>query len=268
LFAAMSALDAARPSPASEPTATSSQPLVWPAAKLSGAWQRVDSATSAYVPASAFVDSTSTPARSTEFYTPWTPLLGGDPVLPAAAQRWGRAASVVPYALPLASTAPRVGAKQYRPFTPLRRPAAGAVSTVSQRLRPGSWFRAATIRPFVSPVIFRKPPIQRVKYRPFTRLSLVAGTGSATPDKFKPGHGPRAATIPPYRSPAIVEAPQTKGSRMRSYTPPDRLDGINVAGLQKHGAGEMRLPMSIDTLVSQFQLNVGAQARPVGHRAG
>jgi hypothetical protein len=124
----------------------------------------------------------------------------------------------------------------------------------------------------VSPVIFRKPPIQRVKYRPFTRLSLVAGTGSATPDKFKPGHRPRAATIPPYRSPAIVVAPQTKRSRMRSYTPPDRLDGINVAGLQKRGAGEMPLPMSIDTLVSQFQLNVGArptgQPRPVGHRGG
>jgi hypothetical protein len=270
LFAAMSARDAARSSPASEPT--SSQPLVWPPAKLPGAWQRVDSATSAYVPASAFVDRISTPARSPQCYTPWNPLLGGDPVLPAAARRWGRAASVVPYASPLASTAPRVGGKQYRPFTPLRRPAAGAVSTASQRLRPGSWFRAATIRPFVSPVIFRKPPIQRVKYRPFTRLSLVAGTGSATPDKFKPGHRPRAATIPPYRSPAIVVAPQTKRSRMRSYTPPDRLDGINVAGLQKRGAGEMRLPMSIDTLVSQFQLNVGArptgQPRPVGHRGG
>jgi hypothetical protein len=115
----------------------------------------------------------------------------------------------------------------------------------------------------VSPVIFAKAPIQRVKYRPFTRLSLVAGSGSATPDK--PGHRPRAAAIPPYRQPATVVA-QTKGSRMRSYTPPHRLDGINLKGLQKRGAGEMRLPMSIDTLVSHFRLDVGA--RPVGHRGG
>jgi hypothetical protein len=266
-FAAMSALDAARPSPASEPTSTSSQPLVWPAAKLPGAWRRVDSA--AYVPSSASVYRTSTPARSPKFYTPWSPLLGGDPVLPAAL-RWRRAAPVVPYASPLASTAPRVGGKQYRPFMPLR-PAAGAVSTASQRLRPGSWFRAAKIRPFVSPVIFPKAPIQRVKYRSFTRSS-VAGTGSATTAKFKPGPGPRAATIQPYRPPGKVVAPKTKRSKTRSYTPPHRLDRINPTGLQAPGAGEMRLPMSIDTLVSQFRLNVGtwpkAQARPVGHRGG
>jgi hypothetical protein len=265
-FAAMSALDPTRPSAASEPTSTSSQPFVWPAAKLPGAWQRVDFTTSAYVPSSAFVDRTSTPARSPQFYTPWSPLLGGDPVLPAA-PRWGRAASVVPYASPLASAAPRVGGKQYRPFVPSR-PAAGAVSTASQRLRPGSWFRAAKIRPFVSPVIFPKAPIQRVKYRPFTRSS-VAGTGSATPAKFKLGPGQRAATFQPYRPPGKVVAPKTKRSKMRSYTPPHRLDG-NPAGSQKQGAGEMRLPMSIDTLVSQFRLNVGTrpkgQARPVGHR--
>jgi hypothetical protein len=263
-FTTMTAWDA-RPSPASEPISTSSQPLVWPAAKLPGAWRRADSATSVYVPSSAFVDRTSARARSAEFYTPWTPLAGGDAVLPAA-RRWGRAASVLPYALPPASTAPRVGGKPYRPFTPLLRPAEGTVSTASQRLRPGSWFRAATIRPFVSPVIFAKAPIQRVRYRPFTRLSLVAGTGSATPDKFKPGHRPRAAAFQPYGPPGIVVAPQTKGSKMRSYTPPHRFDGINLAGSQKRGAGEMRLPMSIDTLVSHFRLDVGV--RPLGHRGG
>jgi hypothetical protein len=278
-FEAMSALDAARPSAASEPTSTSSQPLVWPAAKLPGAWQRVDSATSAYVPSSALVDRTSTPARSPQFYTPWNPLLGGDPVLPAA-QRWGRAASVVPYALPLASlplasAALRVGRKRYHPFTPLLGPAAGAVSTVPQQIRSGRWSRAATIRPFAAPVIAAKPPIQRVKYQkysPSTRSSSVAGTGSATPAKFKSGLRPRAATIQPYRPPGKVVASQAKRSKMRSYTPPHRLDGINPAGLQKQGAGEMRLPMSIDTLVSQFRLDVGArpkgQARPVGHRGG
>jgi hypothetical protein len=247
----------ARPSPASAPTSTASQPLVWPAAKLPGAWRHADSATAAYVPASDFAEITSARARPAESFMPWTPLAGGDAALPAA-RRWGRAASVLPYALPLASTAPRVG-KRYRPFTPLLRPAEGTGSTVSQRLRPGRWFGAATVRPFVSPVIFAKAPIQRVKYRPFARLSLVAGTGSATPDK--PGHRPRAAAIPPYRPPATVVA-QTTGSRKRSYTPPHR----DVAGLQKRGAGEMRLPMSIDTLVSHFRLDVGV--RSVGQRGG
>jgi hypothetical protein len=259
----MTARDAGRPSVASEPISTTSQPLVWPAAALPGAWQRADAP--AYVPSSAFVDRTSVPARLPAFYTPWNPSGGGDAVLPAV-QRWGRAASVLPYALPLASTAPRVGAKQYRPFTPLLRPAAGAVSTVSQRLRPRSWVRAAPVRPFVppvifAPVIFAKAPIQRVRYRLFTLPSSVAGTGSATPDKLKPQHGPRAATIQPYGSPGTFVAPQTKGSKMRSYTPPHRFDGINPAELQKRGAGEMPLPMSIDTLVSHFRLNVGARRR-------
>jgi hypothetical protein len=260
-FTTLTARDAS-PSAASEPVSTASQPLVWPAAKLPGAWQRADSATSVYVPASDFVDRTSARARPAESFVPWTPLAGGDAVLHAA-RRWGRAASVLPYALPLAFTAPRVGGKRYRPFTPLLRPAEGTVSTVSQRLRPGSWFAAATVRPFVSPVIFAKAPIQRVKYRPFTRLSLVAGAGSATPDK--PAHRPRAAAIPPYRPPATVVA-QTRGSRKRSYTPPYRFDGIDPRESQKRGAGEMRLPMSIDTVVNHFRLDVGV--RPLGHRGG
>jgi hypothetical protein len=260
-FTTLTARDAG-PGPAFEPISTASQPLVWPAAKLPGAWQRVDSSTSAYVPASDFVDRTSAQARPAESYMPWTPLAGGDAVLPAA-RRWGRAASVLPYALPLAFTAPRIGSKRYRSFTPLLRPAEGTVSTVSPRLRPGSWFAAATVRPFVSPVIFAKAPIQRVKYRPFTRLSLVAGTGSATPDK--PGHRPRAAAIPPYR-PAGIVAAQTRGSRKHSYTPPHRFDGIDLRESQKRGAGEMRLPMSIDTLVNHFRLDVGV--RPLGHRGG
>jgi hypothetical protein len=247
-FTMTTARDAGHSSPTSQPISNSSQPVVWPAAVLPGAWRRADHPASAYVPSSYvpssdLVDRTSAPAP--RFYTPWNPSVGGDAVL-GAAKRGGRTASVVPYALPPAPIAPRVRTNQYRRFTPARRPAAGAVSTVSRQFRPGGWVRATNVRPFVSSVLVAKAPIQRIRYRRFTRPSL-------TPDTLKPEHGSRVAKIRPYRSPDIFVPPQIKRSKMQSYMPPPQVDGVNDPPLHQRVAGERLRPMSIDALLSSLR---------------
>jgi hypothetical protein len=269
LFAALAAQDTTRANPAVEPASTTSEPVIWPAAALPNAWQHAD-AISPYVPASAVAEINSAPTAAPP-YTLWNPAAHGTAALPAV-RRWSRAESVSSYAMPVAPTAPRTGAKQYRPFMPLRRPAARVVSTASQRLRPGSWVRAAAIRPFVSPGLVTKGPIQRVRYRRFTPLS--SASGPATPNRFKAGHRSRAAAIQPYRSPATFAASPTKRFKMRAYTPPPAsilhlANGIALAPSQQHSAGGRPAPMSIDTLVSRLRDRaVAALPRPPGGQQG
>lgn len=225
-------------------------PPVWPVAAVRGSWKRADPPLSPYAP-------------------PADPTQAGQVL--AAFRRWGRAASIQPYAPPpFAATA--VARSRYLPFAPPLHASIATMPALPREVTVRWRTLAASVRPFVPSNTSALAPRRGSGYRPFTPPLRVAAPDRATRySPFTPPMAPAAqieftlprslglmnrivASMRPYESPGPFLAARIKGVERRSYIPPPRpTRGIEVAQLLGLGAGDgRRPPMSIDALLASL----------------